>query len=339
MGTRRTGFTLIELLVATALMAIVVMYLMQAFTVQHRTYTVVENVSEAQNNSRAIAGLMEADLRAAGFMVPEGAAVCGLDATGTPDTIYVSASDLLDPSGVDDPDVALALTATTGGFVTGTSGASLSLANSIIPDGDAGFFDTDADGTMDSDFALGMGVIVVDTSTPSRGAACGRITTLTPSTPVPGSALVLGVTWESQMATGTGVAFRAVPAHVYDVDTTALTLRRDGVVLATDVEDLQVSYFFDNNDNGLLAANRAEEPGTASPGTTYDSDAWQGRFLREIRLNFVVRSRGEDPNKSFNEGRFQAAENRVGPTTADGFRRRLHRAIVRTRNVGFRDLT
>ena len=67
------AFTLVELMVAMALMVVVVMWLTQTFTVQHRTYTVVEQVTETQQNSTAIAALIEREIRASGFLVPENA--------------------------------------------------------------------------------------------------------------------------------------------------------------------------------------------------------------------------------------------------------------------------
>lgn len=338
---RARGFTLVELLVATALMAIVVMYLMQTFTVQHRTYTVVEQVSEAQQNERAIAGLLEREIRAAGFLVPEGAAVCGVDNTTAPDVLYVSAANVLSPTGVDDPDVGLALHATSGTpFVTGGGGV-FRLADSVVNDGDNGFFDTDGDGNDDSDFVQGMGVIVTDTADPSRGSGCGRITAApVPNPPVPGNALTLTVTWDEQLPVGATSSYLVVPAHVYQVNG-SLQLLRDGQVLATDIEDLQVSYFFDSvTADGVPDTGFVEEPGDGGAGApVYDPSSWRNSDLREVRLNFVVRSRGQDPNTDFSEGRFQVLENRADPNIVDRFRRRVHRAVVRTRNLGFRDQT
>lgn len=339
---RATGFTLIELLVATALMAIVVMYLMQTFTVQHRTYTVVEHVTEAQQNARAIAGLLEAELREVGLLVPEGAAVCAVDSTGGADVLYVSASDQVNPTGVNEPDVAVNIGGTPPyGFVTGSSGANITLTDSAIPDGDGAFFDVDADSIMDTDFVQNAGIIVTDTSNSARGAACGLITTI-PANPNPGAAMNISVTWEAQLAAGVGGTFVAVPAHRYTIAPGTLNLVRDGNLLATDVEDFQVSFFFDLDNDGVAATNGSEEPGAETGAgknpPVYSSASWVGNDLREVRLSFVMRTRGQDPNDNYSEGRFQATENRAAPAGTDRFRRRVHRAVIRTRNVGFRDL-
>jgi Tfp pilus assembly protein PilW len=333
---------LIELLVATALMAIVVMYLMQTFTVQHRTYTVVEHITEAQQNSRAIAGLLEAEIRELGLLVPEGAAVCAVDSTNGPDVLYVSASDQVNPTGVNDPDVAVSITNTPPyGFVTGSSGPNMTLGDSAIPDGDGAFFDVDADAVMDTDFIQNGGIIVTDVSNTARGAACGVITTI-PANPNPGAAMNVSVNWESQLAAGAGGVFMAVPAHRYTIAAGTLNLVRDGTLLATDVEDFQVSFFFDIDNNGVPATNGSEEPGAVTAGSStppvYTSASFVGNDLREVRLSFVMRTRGQDPNADYSEGRFQATENRTAPAGADRFRRRVHRAVIRTRNVGFRDL-
>jgi prepilin-type N-terminal cleavage/methylation domain-containing protein len=94
---RRAGFTLIELLVSVAMLGIVVVYLLRSFTVQHRTYTVVDETTELQQNLRAVADLVERDLRHAGMMVPESGAVCGVDDTAGPDVLFVSDADAILP--------------------------------------------------------------------------------------------------------------------------------------------------------------------------------------------------------------------------------------------------
>ncbi|MEE9607859.1 MAG: prepilin-type N-terminal cleavage/methylation domain-containing protein, partial [Myxococcota bacterium] len=95
--TRRHGFTLIELLIATALLTIVAVYLLQTLTVNHRAYVVIDQVSESQQTMRAIATLIERDIRHAGMLVPQNAAVCGVDNANAPDILYVTDADAIDP--------------------------------------------------------------------------------------------------------------------------------------------------------------------------------------------------------------------------------------------------
>jgi hypothetical protein len=112
-------------------------------------------------------------------------------------------------------------------------------------------------------------------------------------------------------------------------------LVRDGLILAGDVEDLQLAYFFDQApENGVVDSDGLEYPGDPD-GNVYDpADNWDNSKLREIRMSFVVRSSRPDPNLP---GAIpQALENHAPAAVADGFRRRVFRATVRPRNVGHR---
>ncbi len=81
---RNSGFTIIELLIASTIMAIVMVFTMETFTVNNRNYVKIDSVVDTQQGLRAIASLLERDLRHAGMMVPEAAAICGIDNTTAP---------------------------------------------------------------------------------------------------------------------------------------------------------------------------------------------------------------------------------------------------------------
>ena len=66
---RQAGFSLIELMVSAAIMLIVVVGITNAFTTQHKTYVVVDQVTEAQQNLRAVTELIERDVRRSGYML------------------------------------------------------------------------------------------------------------------------------------------------------------------------------------------------------------------------------------------------------------------------------
>jgi len=345
------GFTLVELLVAVALMGLVTVALMQTFTVQHRTYTVVEQVTETQQTGRAIASLLEAEVRAAGFMVPEANAFCAADNLNGPDVLHVSSADLLDPTGLGGPDVSVGLINGNGWRIGDGGGTTtITLDSAAIPDGDGAtpFFDLDADGTPDSDFAEGMGVIVSNAENAGEGTACGRI--VAPPTLTAGQAQ-LQVQWDELMQDPVGgTDYRFVPAHAYTVNGT--NLLRDGTPMATEVEDLQVSAFYDLDGDGQPAglnppATGPEGDGSEWPGSGVGavqpplepgSGLWPANALRQIRVSFVVRTRAEDPNRAFDGGAVQTIENRAAVAGNDGFRRRIHTTMLRARNVGFRDL-
>jgi prepilin-type N-terminal cleavage/methylation domain-containing protein len=338
---RQRGFTIIELMIAMAVLLVVVVYLTEMLTRQSRAYAVVDQVTEAQQNLRAIADLLERELRVTGFLVPEGAAVCGVDQTNGSDVLFLSDADALDPANENQLGIGASIVA---GF-TGTGGnESLTLDDKVL-DGLA-FYDTDGDGAGDSDFLESVnpfrtgGVIVADRNDPGRGVACGTVTN------VNSGSNVISVDFTSNGAAPAGTPLAgaggladlvAVPAHVYTVANNQLL--RDGMVLADDVEDLQVAFFYDTDGDGLEVGDGSDYPGSAT-GPIYQSGNWDNSELVEIRVNVVVRTRAQDADvvqdPGMAQGSWQVTENRVDPGGFDGFRRRVHTAIVRPRNVGLR---
>jgi prepilin-type N-terminal cleavage/methylation domain-containing protein len=321
---RASGFTLIEMIVAVGILGIVVVGAMETFVVQNSAYTVVDETTEAQQNLRAISYLIERDLRSTGFMVEEGAAACGIDNTDKPDVLFVTDTEPINP----DKATVAALGATVvAGYTNSVSEKLLTLGDVVLdreaaPD-DA-YFDTSGDGVPDSDFVVGRGAILVDTANPGRGTACGLVTAV--------NAAGNQVRVDFQTSITGGGTLVLIPAIAYSIDANA-TLRRNGMALATDVEDLQVAYFIDGDENGKPKADDSEYPGSgASPG--YASKDTDHSMLREVRFNIVVRSRNTDPR--FSEGFVQATENRGAVGANDGFRRRVFTSTVRPRNIGFR---
>lgn len=69
---RQGGLTLIELVVALAIGLIVIGAVYRTFSTQQRTYTIQEEVAEAQQNARAAMTILMRDLRMAGYGKPEG---------------------------------------------------------------------------------------------------------------------------------------------------------------------------------------------------------------------------------------------------------------------------
>jgi hypothetical protein len=104
-------------------------------------------------------------------MVPEGAAVCGVDNDNAPDLLYVSDANAIDPD--DDlatyDGAAIAVATQVAAGIATFSVSSLVMEPTARP-----AYDSDASGTADSDFQAGGGAIVMDLNDPGRGASCGR---------------------------------------------------------------------------------------------------------------------------------------------------------------------
>ncbi len=338
---RRGGFTIIELMIAMAVLLVVVAYLTEMLTRQGRAYTVVDQVTEAQQNLRAIGELLERELRVTGLMVPEGAAVCAVDLTNGSDVLFVTDADAIDPS--DQNLLGIGASIASGGF-SGTGGnENLTLDDRKVDD--TYYYDVDGDGVADSDFLESVtpfrqgGVIVADRLAPSRGSSCGIVNNVSAgSNTIRVDFTSNGAAPAGSPLNGVGTTeLRVVPAHVYTVVNNQLL--RDGMVLANDVEDLQVAFFFDDDEDGDEDPGFVENPGSEL-GPLYRSRDWDGSELKEIRVSIVVRTRAQDPsvllNPAMAQGQWQRVENRAAVAGFDGFRRRVHTTTVRPRNVGAR---
>jgi prepilin-type N-terminal cleavage/methylation domain-containing protein len=320
------GFTLIELLISVAILGIVSVYMFESFAVNQRAYTVIDQVAESQQNVRAIADLLERDLRHAGLMVPEGAAVCGVDDDAAPDLLYVSDANAIDPG----DDVSTYEGATIAGGVTQVSaGVTTFSVSSLVmePAPSRPAYDTDGNGTADSDFQVGGGAIVMDLLDPGRGSACGTVTQVN----LLGPQIQVDLRTGSLGAAGAATRLVVVPAHEYRINGDQLL--RDGVLLSEGVEDLQVAYFLDDDTDGVVDADEMHGNGTGPDYVPGDQD---GSEIREVRVNLVTRTRAEDAEWTL--GRPQALENRAAGGGTDGFRRRTYTSPVMLRNVGARSL-
>jgi hypothetical protein len=286
-------------------------------------YQTVDQTSESQQNLRAAIDLIERDLRHAGMMVPEDAGICGVDNDNAPDQLYVSdwsaidsANDFSDYGG---STILLPPTLNTGVTLT------LDLSSLVMEPSPPlrAAYDTNGDGTNDSDFLPGGGIIIADPGTPNRGTACGTVQTVDLANDR--LTVVLVSTLENP---GTGGVI-AVPAIEYRV--TGAQLFWNGFLLAGGIEDFQVAYFFDLNEDNIVDPNDVQGDGV---GNDYDSDDEPAQLLREVRASLVARTRREDPE--FDRGQLQVRENRDPTGVSDGFRRRTVTTRVRLRNIGTR---
>jgi type II secretory pathway pseudopilin PulG len=319
-------------MVTTVIMGIILVYVFGTLITSQRKAQVLDQVIEAQQNSRVIAELLERDLRQAGFMVPEAAAICGIDNLNAPDVLWVSDAEAINPVGSElDPSLGAAIQGAPINIVTGTQ---LLTVDSLVLEKatPSAAYDNDGNGTLDTDFQDNAGVIVADENNPSRGSACGTVSQV-----LPGTSQIRVFIETPPLAPvpvgGDTPSLKVVPARRFFVDANQ-RLFRDFYLIASDVEDLQLAFFFDaNRDNVVDVAPISEYRGDGN-GADYVANANDNSTLREVRLNVVMRTRlAENEN---NLGRFQTTENRLAVAGADGFKRRVQTSTVRLRNLGGR---
>jgi prepilin-type N-terminal cleavage/methylation domain-containing protein len=322
---RAHGFTLLELLIAVAAMAFVLVYTLGTFTANRNAYVVIESVSEAHQNTLAIAGLVERDIRNAGYMVPQAAAACGVDSTTAADLLFVSDSDAIEVADeLDDEFAGGNLAAAPTGAVPTNWGAPQAIdLDEVTIDGTA-TYDTDGNGTPDSDFRQNGGVIFTNLDDPADGVYCGIVTDVDPGT----NEITISLRSPFNLASTVGT-WAFVPAHVYALNTG--TLSRDGVLLARDVEDLQVAWFYDLDEDGQVDGNENFGAGGTEPNLDAGALA-DPALLREVRFNLVARTSDNDPVDP-TAGIGQMRENQTVAPAADGRRRRVHTSTIRLRNL------
>ena len=184
------------------------------------------------------------------------------------------------------------------------------------------------------DFAVGEGVIVVNRNRENAPVACGTIDSIA------GSVLTVNFGASSTGAVGLNADVVAVPAHKYEVILgTPNQLLPNGPLLASDVDDFQLTFFFDGNDDLVVDAGEifADAGETAQPWElTPIGNRPDFSSLREVGVNLVTVTRDDDPRADYQMGSGQITGNRDGTTlpTGDGKRRRVHSARVGLRNSG-----
>jgi len=296
--TAEAGFTLIELMVAGAILTVVISQAMAVFIVQQQNFITQARVLDIQEDARLVAEMMILDTRMAGFMVPVRVGAASIDGgTGGSDTFCVSAASVINDS---------VLAGTTGRFDRASLSALLGGSQSTVALVSA---DMDIDGDGTPDFTVDKGIIISgDTQ-----SHCARITavtsgsvTFTPATPAGLSIAITGA--------------RAGPALIYEVSGSGL--RRNNLLISSQIEDIQVEFAVDSNDNGQIESS--EFP-------VHDLNGFDTGLIRGIQVSVLARVATEDPD-FIGVGR-QAVANRTASGTSDGFRRRLVTVISVPRNL------
>ncbi|MFI5314882.1 MAG: PilW family protein [Myxococcota bacterium] len=318
------GFSLIELMIALVVMGVVTSQLFVVFANQKKVFTSNDRALDVQETSRLTLDLVAFDTRMAGFMVPPYTAVASVDGgTDHADRLCVSAPS----SGGAGPVVQNRIARFDGATVrTIVSGAPPSITVDTL--------DFDLDLTWD--FVQNSGIIVAS----ATKSYCARILTVTNVGGVNTITFAVPNTEDPAAFLGAVTAdMRAVPANVYELDEGLLELRRNNLLLGTQVEDFQVEYWLDNAGlpNGVedgdteFPVNDLNNPDPPGGGIPAEND-----LVRRVRVSVMARTIRTDLNDSATGhllGGRPALANRNAAAAADGFRRRSFSASILPRNI------
>jgi prepilin-type N-terminal cleavage/methylation domain-containing protein len=331
------GFSLIELMIAVAVFGLITAQLLVVFSNQKRVYTSNERALDVQEQARLTLELISFDTRMGGFMVPRWSAVSSVDggADGA-DRFCVSDASYFDFTGAPSPLDTKTLPFD-GAQVTNLAADHVTVDSLDIDDSVPAGVDFLAPSAAGA--GNGGGIII---SSPTE-TFCARITRIagndiyfedhdTDDTVEFGDAT-------AYITAGVSPNLRAVPAQVYEVDPGALELTRNGLLLASQIEDMQVEYWLDSagTPNGVQDAdnefpvnslNAPDPPGGAIPADM--------SLVRRVRVSVLARTIQEE-GQSNAAGRLlggrPALANRIAAVAPDRFRRRSFSASILPRNL------
>ena len=342
MKDKNKGFTLIEILVSLAILGIVLAGIYSVYTMQHKSYIVQEQVANMQQNERIALQMITRDIRMAGLGLP--APELGINDFGdgvgfdNSDTIAV-AYYIFNPDNSSGGRTQI----DEGGTGTITTSAVLPVENTTgFAAGDwVLVYPTPLSSSGDiSHYALICITRIITGPTggnlvhaPGGGGSCAgaQIFEYLPSGTVSGFSAGDRVRKINPSEAGSEsgiIAYAITNGYV-------LTRSVNGGAaqpLAENIEDMQIAYGFDSDNNGTVDTwvnNLAALPA----GTTMDE-------LREVRVTLVARTTREDP--AYNVGARPEVENHdqaqlsgsiiTTPAQAAKYRRRVLQSTIRLRN-------
>jgi Tfp pilus assembly protein PilW len=335
--------TLIEVMVASAISMILVLAFYSAMNYQQKANVVQDQVTKAQENLRVATGMIERDLRMAGYGLNEQMTLTGahrqgiypcngcgdqsatVDATTTPDSIEIWAN-------YNDKKLY-------------TNGA-IAATTTPIP---VRAHPATGEDAVTANFKVGDYLVIRDPVADKTEAAL--------ITDVQAAQLTISAGLTNAYADYSEV--RDIKKRIYRIESGNLVLRlvdsagnETSHVLAENIEDLQFAYGMDNNASSPLVAT-ADPDGTIDDwvgcplsdgedndgnGVTDGTDVRDLSRIAAVRVTIVARTAREDQSwaQSGATPPFirPAVEDRNAASTNDGFRRRIMEKTVFVRNLG-----
>jgi prepilin-type N-terminal cleavage/methylation domain-containing protein len=295
------GFTVIELMVALAIMAIVSSQLLLVFQGQKDAYITNERILDVQEDARLVMDLLSSETRMAAFMVARFAGLSSVDGgVGAADTFCISDATEIADATLNTASQPFDQAQPLGPIAAGAT-------NVFVQ---PGHLDIDNDGT--DDFQNNQAVIVADTA----NTFCARVTNV--------DAAAVRIDLDRPFPVAFGTAARVVPAVMYQLGGGGgLGLMRNGLMLSSEVEDLQVEFGVDITGDNIIDPLAGEFP-------IHNLAGFDTSRVLQVRLTVTTRTALADPQ--FTGGFPQAANRAAG--VPDNFRRRRFVAGIRPRNIG-----
>jgi prepilin-type N-terminal cleavage/methylation domain-containing protein len=311
------GFSLIEVMIVLVILGVVTAQMFLVFSTQRRVYLTNNRVLEAQESARLIVDLISHDTRMSAFMVPRYAGIASFDGgAGGPDRFCLSEPGYISTPLDGTPSVTMDNRADrfTGANVVTFGWPTITLTLS----------DMDIDGSggppplNGSDFRLNEGIIIAD----GTRTWCTEILAL-------GG---LGAVTVKHTPVGLGPftpgGTVAIPAIIYENDSPNLILTRNGQVLSTTVEDLQVEYWVDAQiPDETIGGNEfpVNNLNDTTLGWTPDPER-----IRRVQVSVVTRSTQGDSleGRVMNRHRRPAVANRAAGPRDDRPRRRFTVSVL-----------
>lgn len=313
------GFSLVEVMAALIIFSIAMTAVFATFISQQKSFTVQNRVAEMQQNLRQAVEYLSRDIRLAGYGIPDNVVIPnGVIATGVTSIRALYASD--NTTGPDRIYILYMFDMDANQPPTTDNGAGVPAnAASITVSGTTGFLDTGGELVLVTD---GTTADLYETS-----AAAGTTLTF-------GGAFTYNYNMghTNSYAGGTTVAKARFAQYYIDNTTdpahpTLMVDRMGGAAaqpLADDIEDMQLSYGLDTNNDGVVDAWRNEAaPADLAPGEI--------SLIRQVRLRLLARTRLQEAGWS--ETR-PALGNHGAAATPDGYRRRSYDIVIDVRNSG-----
>lgn len=334
----KAGFTIIELMVALAVGALITAAAYQVLVDQGRIYEVQDQTATMQQGARAAMDFLCRELRHAGYGVP-------VDTGGSVFTNFVN-NDAADAN-IDNGTDSLTFRANTSrGSVVAVDAAAASTTLSVYP----------APGRA-SDFQVNDQVIIMDWDKKQylTGITVSAVayTNLTQPTQLTCTALGAPVLAGYLVGVTPATITYRVRNNVLERVDAAAPLQPQALI--ENVEDLQLVYAFDANDDGELDTSagaviwavdtnadgrldqRVLDNGTLQAlGSTVDiGGSSTACAVRAVRVTLVARTARQNPDPRFRtQYRRPRAEDHAAAAAPDGFRRVVLQNTVKFRNLG-----